>query len=390
VKILSLTLTPTHLKGLVFDKERINLSFECPLTEYSPVFFDRLNIDLSTLLITFVLPEATTLYKEKTFHNVPKTSLKNLVKFYEKSLFPFEEDEAYFVSEVLRKKKNLSLKTTTCMSSATSKTLEDLKCLGLYPDALSSWQTALHASLNFFLKNKEPVLVFYIKNHTLFVFHGDQEHILFSTLLKIDTHSLKNLESALSSLKLTLNQENLESFIIGDNASIEAYILQAFPNGKHQILLDKHQDNLLLFGAGLLAQTNTFNLLKKEWTTPSKVNIPLFKHLTTLNIALCGIVLFFTLSLSLYHNFSMRNAFKQIDPSSVPVFVSQSVINKKITLLESLKYLDNYIPQVPTPAEVVAFLSAHPILNQIDKASGKNTSIHYLDYSPLSVQYDLC
>ena len=48
--------------------------------------------------------------------------------------------------------------------------------------------------------------------------------------------------------------------------------------------------------------------------------------------------------------------------------------------LDSLKYLIPLVPQVPTPLEVLVFLSSHPILNQIDPSSGKNTSFQHLDY----------
>ena len=382
MKVLSLVLTSTHIKGLVLYKNRMQARFECSFEDYTPFFFDKLGIDLNKHVISFTLGQHTTLYKEKTFQNVPKTSLKNLVYFYEKSLFPFEDSEAYLVSEIKREKKNLHLKTHACLKASCAQSWDDLVCLGITPDFFISWQRALHEGCLLVSFSTTNRLIFYIENRQVLVLYSNDQNLLFSTALTVHNEDKKNLDAAIFSLKQKIGEDLLEVIIIGQNGILEDIVQKNFPFAKHDPILEENHNLLLMLGSGLLSSRNKGNLLKPSIgkSKDSSFKEDLLRKLTQANLLLSGLAAITLFSAFIYQNQWAHRALRQSGQNELPLFISQKFVQKKLSYIDSLKYLLPIIPQIPTPAEVLVFLSAHPVLNQIDSVSGKNTSFHHFSY----------
>lgn len=375
LKILCLTLNTTHLKGALFEQDQIIASFQVSLSDYTPLFFSKLGIDLNQTLISFVLTETPTLYKESCFQKTPKSSLKKVISFYERSLFPLENNEAIYSSQALKIKKTLQLKSSICMKQGLLKTLDNLSALNLQPDYVGPWQPCLKKALSHLLKSTLSGLFIYTYNEQGYVLQLEQDQILFSTLLKTSAHQHTILDQALKNLPQTTQMT-----LLGEHSSLSAKIKQIYPHIHVYEPVDQSSDNLILLGLALSAQKGSFNFLKKLNLKREVKGNTFLQKLSLINLSLTAVTILTVIGLFCIHNHTLKTGLTLLENRAQNLIITQQELLDKKEHLLRLSYLSKQVPEVPSPLDLIAFLSNHPILVQTDHLSGKSAYCQELSY----------
>lgn len=383
MQLLTLTLDDSRLKGYLFENNLSIAQFNIPLEQFHPFFFQNMGLDLKKVILCTVAPHHATLHREKIFHNVPSTPIKKLLSFYQSTLFPFEEGQASYVSSAKKIKKTLFLKTTACVSEKVKNYESNFSHLGLYLDFMSCWQKALLAS---FLQIKSEVpqgTLFFQQDQMLYILDFDKTHINFSSALET-TSSFETLKSALETLKKTLNREVI-AYVINLEPHLEEKIKTFFKEVVSDVVLDRRANELLYIGAAIEAKKNTHNLCLSNASQKNNLT-RILKSLSKINLLLAGIISFGALFSFITLNHNVKKQLDQQGISYESFFVSNGQLNQKIAAFSSLKSLETIVSQAPSMLDILAFFSAHPVLVEVEKQSGKNTSVMELDYKQVDLK----
>lgn len=378
VKILSFCLSATHLKGIICQHGLVESQFECLLSDFSPLYFQKLGIDIQKCFIIYTICDQTSLLKESKLDHIPQNSIKKLIKFYETSLFPINENDAFIITEFCKIKKSYFLSSHAFIKDAILSLEDNLKALQLNPDGIFSWQKALEKSVESQFSPGKNQIIFYIHENNLYVLARVNQQISLSSILKIST-SHAHLTSALMSIKNQNMSDDCEVFYIGDNTSLETLIKSEFPNIAAP-LLQSRPAHLFQYGSALLANKNKHNLIYK---LPIKKQWPKFqigKKIRTINYISSLLILTISgmiMGLKLYreHQYSLS-----------PVSGKRVSLHRSLRDMETLNVFRQIALEAPTPLEIMAYFSSHPILNKTDKGSSLSTSFSYLKYQLLSLQ----
>jgi hypothetical protein len=378
LKILSLSLTSSHLYGIIFQNKSILGHFSLALQDLKPNFIKNLGFDDEDLLIASSICDHSCLYKETTFTKAPKTPIKKLLPLYEKSLFPLEETPAIFLSEVTKIQKTLLIQTNVVIKKSSDEVCQNLIDLGLKLDYLSSWQIAFHQSIIHCLGSPKRAIFFYKNDNSLFVLECEESHIYFSTILKILPLQKSSLESGIRSLKESSGNKNISVLFIGDDHHIEELLIHNFSDVSKPAISELEKRHFLEIGTALAASKNKYNFLKRSAKIASFHK--LFKKLSLLNTA-ASLILFGLTSIALVvNNSDLKNHLKSKEISDSPLIISKNDIIQMTHDLEQLNSLGKYIPQLPSPGDLLAFFSSDPILQNLDSATQKSPFCQQLDY----------
>lgn len=378
MKILSFHVSTTHLSGVTYKNGLIESQFNILLSEYSPLFFQKLGIDLKEHFIVYTLCDQLCLCKETTLNKVPQNSIKKLIPFYESSLFPLDDKQTHLVTSYERKKGSYHLTSHAILKEFLEDLLSDLELLTLNPDGLYSWQKALETSFFSFIKNKKEQLIFYQQDEILYVLHKNDGIISTSTLVKL-TKSNSSLMPLVNALKNKISQSDCEVYFIGDHAHTHDEIKKEFKD----LILSKlsiKPSHLLHLGACMLADKNQHNLLK---------NIPLKKGISTSllfqrinKINLITSVLAFSLGL-----FMVTKQIYQEQKIKIELSPQSSLsLDQTLEEVDKLKLYKTIAKEAPSPLEIMAFFSSHPVLSKIHDLSSLSTSFTNFRYELMSCQ----
>lgn len=382
MKILCFSLSPSHLKGIVYQKGIQISQFECPLENFSPMFFSHLGIDQNKCYLSLILTDHLSLYKETTLENLPKTSVKKLVQFYAPSQFPIEEADAYFITDFQKVKNSLKLSSHALLKESFKKIIDQTSCLGLVPDGLFSWQKALVSALDVFKPDTGHQLIFYQNQNHLYILQKNGKKIILSTLLKIKHGDTKNLEPALNALKDKITSDHSKVVLIGTTRELDTLIDTTLKPANIERLSDVNSDYLLHIGAAALSEKKAFNLFDKlpKVSRPSLFLKPTFQKLIKLNLVIgtcftLGALLLF--GTSLYKN---STKLQQSHP------FHHLNIRQGLAFVDHLKTLSGVVCEAPSPLEVIAYLSSHTALNKLDNESLQAATLNQLSYELINLK----
>lgn len=378
MKILSFHVSTTHLSGVTYKNGLIESQFNILLSEYSPLFFQKLGIDLKEHLIVYTICDQLCLCKEATLNKVPQNSIKKLIPFYESSLFPLDDKETHLVTSYERKKGSYHLTSHAILKEFLLSLLSDLELLTLCPDGLYSWQKALEISFTSFINSQKEQLIFYQQEEILYVLHKNGGIISTSTLVKL-TKSNFSLVPILNALKNKITQSDYEVYFIGDQAQIKDEIQKEF---KELITpkLSIKPSHLIHLGACMLADKNQHNLLKKLPLKRPISTTSLFQRINKINL----ITSLFAILLGLF--MVTKQVYQEHKIKLELSFQNSLSLDQTLEEVDKLKLYKTIAIEAPSPLEIMAFFSLHPVLCKIDDTSSLSTSFTNLKYELISSQ----
>lgn len=380
MKVLALYLNSTDISCVLIEKNQLIFKNKTPLKHLTFPIWKSFDIDPSSTIIAGLLPEINSLYKETKFEGDIKCSLKNAIKFYEKSLFPVDDKEAYYTTTVSKSKKSFLLGTTCALKECIDQYKIDLASYGLNIDYLGAWQKSFQFAVQRFFPSKDENIYLYEKDANLFVFIGSSTNILFSTIIPVSLESA--LEGAFKTIKSSYFKETTKVICIGN---LDANISLIFTDVEQADLASEITESFLLFGCALAAAKNHANLIKTN--NSSAINLDSFKKkLTLINLCLSGLLFLGISCKYLFTNNSIRSELIALENKSPSAFVTRTEIISKKLELASQGYLSRFLYELPEVSEILAFFSAHPVLNFTDSKTGKSASCQELDYEIIDTQ----
>lgn len=379
MKILSFHLSNTSIVGIVYKNGFVESQFSISHDEYTPLFFQKMGINLQEYYLAYVLTNNLSLYKESILSHVPANSIKKVIPFYESSLFPLDDKEAYITTSYEKEKKSFHLKSHAILKESLDGLISDLKNFSLAPDGLFSWQQALDLSLKPFFDIKKQQLIFYLYEDFLYILHKKEGYIATSTISKITEEN-----SCLPPLILALKQRSeigsTEVFFIGQSQNLQTQIQELFDKPLIVPNLKVKASHLLHFGACLLADKNQKNLVEKishKSTLPLSSMKTRLRNINLMATAVALIITVFIWAAQIYEEKKINHSF---------IHNEKLTVDESLENIEKLKIFKAIAIEAPTPLEIMAFFSSHPILNKIDPSSSLSTSFSNFKYELLSPQ----
>lgn len=375
MKILSFHISKSRLVGVIYHKGFIESQFDLLLQDYTPLFFQKMGLNLQEYYLCYTICDSSVLCKESFLTKVPQNAIKKLIPFYESSLFPLDDKDTCLVTFYEKIKKSYHLCSHAIVKDTLNALLDELKSLSLLPDALFSWQKALEKSLSHLLDPQKESLIFYFYADVLYILHKKDGHIATSTSIKILPKN-PSLSPILASLKQQLGTNPYDVFYIGDHEGLEKQLQSTFNDSLIMPKLNVKPHHLMHQGACLLAEKNKYNLLKN-------FSFNKMPPLSLMKKTLLKINLIASVSALLLSAFIFGKQLYQENKSSHDPHIS---IEQSLEAIDKLKVLHTIAIEAPSPLDIMAYLSTHPVLNKMENRSSLSTSFSSLKYELLSPQ----
>lgn len=359
------------------NQNHITSRFKCPLHEFDFSFFSRLNIHPSDSYLALLLPVSSSLYKEQLFPEIAQKGLKKSLPSYIHSLFPLENLEKK--SEVTVKKILKQIHVTVCITSQNAIDLSQslLSQLDLVGDYLGIWQSAFINAVTPHILSHDG-LFFYFSDQHLFIIYLESKMCLFSSVISL-AH-LESLEDALKDLQLKYTGKN--TWVIGSNHSKIDLLKNHFPDFQTNPFFEDIAEYFLIYGNALQALKNEGNFQQNKSLLFLK-SAPIQRLLKrTAMINFCASFIIFTSAILgyFYHQNQLNLPVFDSLASKKPLLVTRSDVNTKKLELQKIINYSKFVPEAPSPCDVLSFLSSHKAFSDQNITNGKLGSISDFSY----------
>jgi hypothetical protein len=376
VKILSFHISKKRLLGIVYQNGLVESQFDVSLNDFSPLFFQKLGIDLKDYYLSCVIVDPAILCKEAVLTNVPQNAIKKLIPFYESSLFPMDDKETFIITNYEKIKKSFHVSSFAILKQTLDLWLLELQNLSITIDTLLPWQKALEKSIEALFDQKKEQLIFYFNDDILYILHRKNGCLMTSTTMRYSSQ-ISSFNHMISALKQNLSLEAYEAFLMGEHLDIEKTLTETFGHHLKKPLLSVKPSHLILLGASFLAEKNKNNLLKNISFTKS-LPLDLLKNtLIKINKVACTCALALSLFIFVKKLYEEKNQLSGF---------STQTIDQSLETFEKLKVYKTMAIEAPSPLDIMAYFSSHGILNKTDSSSTLSASFSNFRYELLSPQ----
>lgn len=375
MKILSFHIFKSHLLGVIYHKGLIESQFDLLLQDYTPLFFEKMGLNLKEYYVCYTICDPTILCKESLLDHVPQKAIKKLIPFYESSLFQLDDQDTYFVTSYEKRKKSYHFCAHAIVKNTLQALLDELKNLSLFPDAVFSWQKTLESSVSHLFEPQKESLIFYFYYDILYILHQKQGHLATSTCIKITPKNV-SLTSLITSLKQQLSSEGYNVFYIGDHEELQKQLHSFF--AENLIIPPCHVklQHLMHQGAYELAIKNKYNLLKNlslNQAPPVSIMKKIFLKInviTSVSALLLASLIFV----------------KQLYQEKTTLTPCYSSLEQSLEAIDKLKALQTIAIEAPSPLDIMAYFSNHPVLNKTENRFCLSTSFSNFKYELVCCQ----